>query len=116
MVLICLNKSSSSAQAVAAAGRFAVNILGEDQRTRRCASPSEPTPATSSPESPVNEGEFGEPLLADALANLDVASSSRSPAEPTSCFLAEVERASARAGAPLAYFRGQFGRLELAPG
>jgi DNA-binding GntR family transcriptional regulator len=29
-------------------------------------------------------------------------------------FLAEVERASARTGAPLAYFRGKFGRLELA--
>src|SRR3981081_1886972 len=31
MVLICLNKTSSTAVAVAAAGRFAVNILGEDQ-------------------------------------------------------------------------------------
>src|ERR1700736_5661352 len=31
MVLICLNKESSTARAVAAAGRFAVNILGEDQ-------------------------------------------------------------------------------------
>ena len=29
-------------------------------------------------------------------------------------FLAEVERASGRTGTPLAYFRGQFGRLELA--
>jgi DNA-binding GntR family transcriptional regulator len=32
-----------------------------------------------------------------------------------SVFIAEVESASAHAGAPLAYFRGQFGRLDLAP-
>src|SRR5258707_14921841 len=31
MVLICLNKASATARAVAAARRFAVNILGEDQ-------------------------------------------------------------------------------------
>src|ERR1700722_19335955 len=37
MVLVCLNKTSSTGQAVVSSGRFAVNILGEDQASEAMA-------------------------------------------------------------------------------
>ena len=59
-------------------------------------------------------GAHGEPLLGDALATLECRVVEEVTGGTHSVFLAEVDRASARTGAPLAYFRGQFGRLELA--
>jgi flavin reductase (DIM6/NTAB) family NADH-FMN oxidoreductase RutF/DNA-binding GntR family transcriptional regulator len=114
MVLICLNKSSSSAQAVAAARRFAVNILGEDQADEAMRFAKRADAGDKFAGIAVNEGEWGEPLLADALATLECRVVEQVTGGTHLVFLAEVERASARAGAPLAYFRGQFGRLELA--
>jgi DNA-binding GntR family transcriptional regulator len=114
MVLICLNKTSSTATAVAAAGRFAVNILGEDQaeEAMRFAKPARGGDKFAGVA--VDTGEHGEPLLADALATLECNVAEQVTGGTHLVFLAEVERASARTGAPLAYFRGKFGRLELA--
>jgi flavin reductase (DIM6/NTAB) family NADH-FMN oxidoreductase RutF/DNA-binding FadR family transcriptional regulator len=112
MVLICLNKTSSTGQAVSAAQRFAVNILGEDQadEAMRFATKSA---AEKFAGVPVVDGEWGEPLLGEALAILECRVVEEVTGGTHSVFLAEVDRASARAGTPLAYFRGQFGRLHL---
>lgn len=112
MLLICMNKSSSTGQAVASAGRFAVNILSEDQ-------PDEAMRFARKGENKfkgiaVTDGEDGEPLLENALATLECRIVEEATGGTHTVFLSEVERASARPGAPLAYFRGQFGRLELA--
>lgn len=112
MVLICLNKTSSTCQAVAGAGRFAVNILGEDQAEEAMRFASRKTPDKFKGVALIS-GQFGEPLLGDALAILECNVKEEVTGGTHSVFLAEVERASARAGTPLAYFRGQFGRLEL---
>jgi flavin reductase (DIM6/NTAB) family NADH-FMN oxidoreductase RutF/DNA-binding GntR family transcriptional regulator len=111
MVLICLNKTSSTGVAVSEAGRFAVNILGEGQaqEAMRFASKAEDKFAGVT----WDEGNNGEPLLADALSTLECRVVEEVTGGTHTVFLAEVEHASARAGAPLAYFRGQFGRLEL---
>jgi flavin reductase (DIM6/NTAB) family NADH-FMN oxidoreductase RutF/DNA-binding GntR family transcriptional regulator len=111
MLLVCLNKQSSTGQAIAAARRFAVNILGEDQpdAAMRFARKG----AEKFKDVGVAPGEWGEPLLADALATLECVVVEEVTGGTHSVFLAEVHRASARTGAPLAYFRGQFGRLEL---
>jgi flavin reductase (DIM6/NTAB) family NADH-FMN oxidoreductase RutF/DNA-binding FadR family transcriptional regulator len=112
MVLICLNKTSSTGQAVSGAQRFAVNILGEDQadEAMRFAtkSASEKFQGIA-----VVDGEWGEPLLGDALSILECKVVEEVTGGTHTVFLAEVERASARAGTPLAYFKGQFGRLQL---
>jgi flavin reductase (DIM6/NTAB) family NADH-FMN oxidoreductase RutF/DNA-binding GntR family transcriptional regulator len=112
MVLICLNKSSSTRDTVAAAGRFAVNILGEDQASEAMAFAKKEGDKFAGVA--VTEGEGGEPLLSDALATLECHVAEEVVGGTHSVFFGEVERASARQGAPLAYFRGQFGRLELA--
>jgi 4-nitrophenol 2-monooxygenase / 4-nitrocatechol 4-monooxygenase, reductase component len=111
MLLVCLNRSSSTQQAIASAGHFAVNILAEGQadEAMRFAGKGDKFAGVN-----VLEGTTGEPLLADALANLECRVVEEVTGGTHSVFLAEVEHATGRQGAPLAYFRGKFGRLELA--
>ena len=112
MLLVCLNKASSTGKAIAAARHFAVNILGEDQADAAMRFASKGADKFSG--SHVLAGDAGAPLLADALANLECRVVEEVAGGTHSVFLAEVEHATGRPGAPLAYFRGQFGRLELA--
>jgi flavin reductase (DIM6/NTAB) family NADH-FMN oxidoreductase RutF len=111
MMLVCLDRESQTGRAVADVGRFAVNILGEGQAdlARRF--------ATKAPDKfdgvATREGEYGEPLLADALATLECRVVEQTTGGTHVVFFGEVENGSARAGAPLAYYRGQFGRLQL---
>jgi flavin reductase (DIM6/NTAB) family NADH-FMN oxidoreductase RutF/DNA-binding GntR family transcriptional regulator len=114
MVLICLNKTSATARAVAAARRFAVNILGEDQAEEAMRFAKRADAGDKFAGIAVSAGDQGEPLLANALATLECHVAEQVTGGTHLVFLAEVERASARTGSPLAYFRGQFGRLELA--
>jgi flavin reductase (DIM6/NTAB) family NADH-FMN oxidoreductase RutF/DNA-binding GntR family transcriptional regulator len=112
MVLVCLNKTSSTGQAVASSRRFAVNILAEDQASEAMAFARKDGDKFAGIR--VEFGEQGEPLLADSLATLECHVVEEVTGGTHSVFFGEVERASAKSGAPLAYFRGQFGRLELA--
>ena len=56
-------------------------------------------------------GIAGNPLLTDALAILECRVIENVSGGTHSVFLAEVDHGTARAGAPLAYYRGRFGRL-----
>jgi flavin reductase (DIM6/NTAB) family NADH-FMN oxidoreductase RutF len=111
MMLVCLDRESQTGQAIAAAGRFAVNILGEGQAdlARRLATkaPDKFDGVETAP------GGSGVPLLADALATLECRVVDRTTGGTHIVFFGEVEQGSARSGAPLAYYRGQFGRLQL---
>jgi len=112
MMLVCLDRESQTGRAIEEAGRFAVNILGEDQAglARRF--------ATKAPDKfdgvATTTGEHGDPLLADALATLECRVVDSTTGGTHVVFFGEVESGSAREGAPLAYYRGQFGRLQLA--
>ena len=111
MLLVCLNRTSSTGQAIAAARHFAVNVLGEDQAdaAMQFAGKGDKFAGVK-----VARGVMGEPLLEEALANFECRVVEEVTGGTHSVFLAEVEHATGRQGAPLAYFRGQFGRLELA--
>jgi 4-nitrophenol 2-monooxygenase / 4-nitrocatechol 4-monooxygenase, reductase component len=110
-LLICMNLQSSTGQAVAKAGSFAVNILGEDHGDLAMRFASKGGDKFSGV--PLTTGDHGQPLLADALASLVCRVTEQVAAGTHVVFIAEVEEATARPGAPLAYFRGKFGRLEL---
>jgi 4-nitrophenol 2-monooxygenase / 4-nitrocatechol 4-monooxygenase, reductase component len=112
MLLICLNKQSSTGQAIAAAHRFAVNILREEQPDAAIQFASKGVDKFAGLS--VSTGIEGTPLLDDALATCECRVVEEVTGGTHSVFLAEVDSALARPGAPLAYFRGQFGRLELA--
>jgi flavin reductase (DIM6/NTAB) family NADH-FMN oxidoreductase RutF len=109
MLLVCLNTTSTTGQAIAQARHFAVNILAEGQAdaAMRFAGKGDKFAGQ-----PVIRGVAGEPLLDDALANLECRVVEEVTGGTHVVFLAEVVHATGRQGAPLAYFRGQFGRLE----
>src|SRR4051795_9156164 len=111
MLLICMNKQSETGRAVARSRRFGVNILGADQvdLAERFAQKGGDKFAGV----PVTPGKWGEPLFDDALATLECRVAEETTGGTHYVFLAEVESGTARGGAPLAYFRGEFGRLEL---
>lgn len=113
MLLICLNKASASAHAVAASGTFAVNVLAEDhiQLAGRFASKL----ADKFEGVPTEVDANGSPLLVGALAHLVCRVSEQVEAGTHFVFLAHVEEAVAYPGHPLAYFRGGFGRMQMAP-
>jgi DNA-binding GntR family transcriptional regulator/flavin reductase (DIM6/NTAB) family NADH-FMN oxidoreductase RutF len=110
-LLICMSLQSSTGQAVAKAGAFAVNILGEDHGDLAMRFASKGGDKFSGVA--LTTGQHGQPLLADALASLVCRVTEQVEAGTHSVFIAAVEEATARPGAPLAYFRGKFGRLEL---
>lgn len=113
MLLICMNKESETGQAVAAAGHFAVNVLGADQidLAKRFARKG----GDKFDGVPTSAGRWGEPLFDEAVATLECRIAEATAVATHYVFMAEVEGGAARGGAPLAYFRGRFGRLELTP-
>jgi flavin reductase (DIM6/NTAB) family NADH-FMN oxidoreductase RutF len=111
MILICMNKTSATGRAVHEAGKFAVNILGEghpDLAIRFAGKGDDKFEGVEH-----ESGANGEPLLVDALATLECAVTEETTGGTHLVFLAAVERASAKPGSPLTYFRGQFGRFEV---
>jgi 4-nitrophenol 2-monooxygenase / 4-nitrocatechol 4-monooxygenase, reductase component len=111
MLLICMNKQSETGRAVAESKRFGVNILGANQvdLAERFARKGGDKFAGVA----VTPGKWGEPLFDDALATLECRVAEETTGGTHYVFLAEVESGAARGGAPLAYFKGEFGRLEL---
>jgi flavin reductase (DIM6/NTAB) family NADH-FMN oxidoreductase RutF len=114
MLLICMNKQSETGRAVAHSKRFGVNILGANQvdLAERFARKGGDKFAGVA----VTPGTWGEPLFDDALATLECRVTEETTGGTHYVFLAEVESGAARGGAALAYFRGEFGRLELTRG
>lgn len=110
MLLVCMNEASATGRAIAASRRFAVNILTVEQpevaeRFARQGSDFEGVA--------VEPGHWGEPLLAESLAILECRVAEQVSGGTHIVFIAEVDHGAARGGAPLAYFRGMYGRLEL---
>jgi flavin reductase (DIM6/NTAB) family NADH-FMN oxidoreductase RutF len=112
MVLIAMSQSSATGAAIAQRAWFAINILGESHGdiavtfARRGGDKFADTECT--------EGHCIGPLLAGALGHVECRVKEQVTAGTHIVFIAEAVVASARPGAPLAYFRGRFGRLEFA--
>lgn len=109
MVLVCMNKTSETGQAIHETGKFAVNILGEghpDLAIRFAGKGNNKFEGVDT-----EPGAGGDPLLVEALATLECTVTEETTGGTHLVFLANVDRASAKPGSPLAYFRGQFGRF-----
>jgi 4-nitrophenol 2-monooxygenase / 4-nitrocatechol 4-monooxygenase, reductase component len=113
MLLVCMNRDSATGRAMAGAGAFAVNILGEEHGELAVRFARKGGDKFAGVE--LDRGEAGQPLLAGAIAHLECRVTEQVAAGTHIVFIAEVVAATAQPGAPpLAYFRGRFGRLELA--
>jgi 4-nitrophenol 2-monooxygenase / 4-nitrocatechol 4-monooxygenase, reductase component len=111
-LLVCLNVNSGTQEAVRRSGTFGVNVLAEHQgdvADRFARSGPDKFAGVA-----VRQSAAGVPLLADALATLECRVAEVVTAGTLRVFLAQVIHAEAREGSPLAYFRGRFGRFELA--
>ncbi|OZM77097.1 flavin reductase [Pseudonocardia sp. MH-G8] len=112
MMLACLNKSSPTSAAVARAGAYAVNVLGQghEHLAQQFAVRSDRKFAGVE----VVDGALGLPLLADALAHIECEVVEEVTGGTHRVFLGRVVGATAARGTPLTYFRGGFGRFEFA--
>lgn len=112
MLLVCASTRSPTQEAIQAAGRFAVNILREeqDELALRFAGPREDKFAGLA----VEDGPAGMPVLSDALARIECEVAQTVVGGTHRVFLGIVRSAELTSGSPLAYFRGRFGKLELA--
>jgi flavin reductase (DIM6/NTAB) family NADH-FMN oxidoreductase RutF len=112
LVLVCIAEYASSHSAIAEAGKYAVNILAEDQEhlSRRFASPA--TDTEKFVPGSYTLSARGLPLLTGALATLecDVVDMLRSGDH--TIFVGEVMDAQANAGCPLLYYRSGYHQLD----
>jgi DNA-binding GntR family transcriptional regulator/flavin reductase (DIM6/NTAB) family NADH-FMN oxidoreductase RutF len=111
MMLACINNAVPTAAAVARAGKYVVNILGENQGqlAHQFAMPGE----DKFRDVHVHIGRLGLPVLSDALAYLECDVSEQIGGGSHSVFIGRVRSAVAGQGQPLTYFRGDFGRFEF---
>lgn len=109
MLLICVNRTSNTREAIAQSQVFAVNILRENQsEVARQFARSNPQKFD---EMRVSYGALGVPLLEDMLATIECRVTAEVTGGTHSVFLAEVEAAQATEGMPLTYFRGRMGHF-----
>jgi flavin reductase (DIM6/NTAB) family NADH-FMN oxidoreductase RutF len=109
LVLVCVDHKSQTYPALRDGGRFAVNILREDNEaiSRRFAS----TRLDKFDGVPFRPGTLDLPLIEGALAHIECRTVGAHVEGDHTIFVGRVESASAGEGEPLLYFRGRYHRL-----
>ena len=109
MVLVCLHSAIETARAIARVRRFAISILGE-QQTDMALRFAAKTPRKFDGVSNIDTI-GGHPIIADSVAQLHCEVEEITSGGTHSVFLSRVLSARLSSEAPLAYFRGGFGRF-----
>ena len=106
LVVICIEKSVKTHDAIASAKKFAVNILAADQGeiSTRFASRSEDKFTGVE----WTGGTLGLPLIVNALTTIECTLHDQRPGGDHSIFVGEVVATAVRQGKPLLYFRGGY--------
>lgn len=108
MMLICLNRSSNTHDAVKTAGGFAINILASDQGSLAYAFAQK---TDDKFKGVATKSVAGIPTLDGALATMVCRTVEETTSGTHTVFLAEVLEADSSDADPLAYYRGKFGRF-----
>jgi flavin reductase (DIM6/NTAB) family NADH-FMN oxidoreductase RutF/DNA-binding FadR family transcriptional regulator len=111
MLLVCINVASPTGDAVHRSRIFTINVLAEGQANlaqRFATSHADKFEGVSTA-----RGTLGALTLTGALASIECRVVEDVAAGTHRIFIGEVAHAEAREGAPLAYFRGEFGQLHL---
>ena len=109
MLLVCLNRSSVTHDAIRDAGFFGVSVLAEGQGDLAQHFARKGEDKFTRVE--VVRPDSGVPIVAGALASFECRVAETVTGGTHTVFLAEVLSAAAAEGDPLTYFRGKFGRL-----
>ncbi len=109
LVLVCVERSADTHGPLSEAGAFSINILdGEQERLSRVFAEGE---APGKFEGIAwHEEATASPVLDDALAWIDCRTWQAYPGGDHTIFVGEVVDGDARAGSPLVYYRGGYGR------
>ncbi|HEX8170159.1 MAG TPA: flavin reductase family protein [Thermoanaerobaculia bacterium] len=109
LVVICVEKTVQSHDAIAAAGRFGVSILAQGQGdvSGRFASKRDDKFDGVA----VHRGELGVPLIDGAICTLECRLQEQLPGGDHTIFVGEVVDAQTRDDAPLVYFRSAYREL-----
>lgn len=109
LVLVCIDRTAATHEAIARGGQFAVNILAEGQEylSRRFAS----TEATKFTPGTYELSPRGLPLLSGALAQIECTLHSSLPGGDHTIFAGEVVAAQCNEGRPLLYYRSGYHTL-----
>jgi flavin reductase (DIM6/NTAB) family NADH-FMN oxidoreductase RutF len=111
LVLVCINKSSSSHDPIVKSQKFGVSILGSDQEAisgRFAARGGDKFAGLD-----VRRGSIGVPLVGNALATLECRVHEQVVGGDHSIFIGEVVDTQTREGAPLLYFRAAYREMRL---
>src|SRR5882672_7535532 len=110
LVLICIEKSVKTHDAIVAAGKFGVSMLSADQAdiSSRFASRSEDKFSGIK----TDRGELGIPLISGALTALECEVRNQFPGGDHTIFVAEVVHVATREGVPLLYFRSGYREMQ----
>jgi flavin reductase (DIM6/NTAB) family NADH-FMN oxidoreductase RutF len=111
LVLVCVEKTVKTHDAIAGAGKFGVSILSSTQAdiSNRFASRSEDKFA----ETEVVRGELGVPLIDGAITRLECRVSERLEGGDHTIFVGEVVDAKTEEGEPLVYFRSGYREIRF---
>jgi flavin reductase (DIM6/NTAB) family NADH-FMN oxidoreductase RutF len=109
LVLICIEKTVKTHDAIASAGKFGVSILRSDQQeiSSRFASRAEDKFAGIE----VRRGALDLPLIGGALTTLECRVAQQLPGGDHSIFVGEVIDAQTTEGSPLLHFRSKYREL-----
>ncbi len=110
LVLLCVDHEASMHDLLLKHPRFGISILSSSQEaySRRFAADE----SNRFDGIAYVRGDSGVVLLEEALAHLECAVREHHDAGDHTLFIAEVERAEARQGRPLLYYRGGYAQLE----
>jgi flavin reductase (DIM6/NTAB) family NADH-FMN oxidoreductase RutF len=111
LVLVCIEKSVKSHDALGAAKRFGVSILGSEQGeiSNRFASKTDDKFAGVA----VARGELGVPLIEGALCTIECRVREQLAGGDHTIFVGEVVSARVREGAPLVYYRSAYRQISI---
>src|SRR5712691_10118633 len=109
LVLVCIEKSVRSHDAIVASKKFGVSILGVDQAeiSTRFASKADDKFSGIA----TGRGELGVPLIDGALCTIECRVREQLPGGDHSIFIGEVVDVQMREGAPLLYFRSGYRQI-----
>ena len=109
LVLVCIEKSAKSHDAMAASGLFGVSILGagQEELSSRFASKADDKFSGLT----IHRGETGLPLIGGALCMLECRVREQLPGGDHSIFVGEVLATQVTDGAPLVYFRSAYRQI-----
>ena len=110
LVLICIEKTVKTHDAIAAAQKFGVSILSAEQGAVSARFASRSEDKFSGIE--ITRGEIGIPLIAGALTTLECEVYDQLPGGDHSIFVGRVIDARTREGVPLLYFRSGYREIQ----